>query len=75
MSGQKNGARLALGDKSTIYWPVLYVKLGLIKMCVKVMGKESEEFDCLRQKFPKLSEAKMKDGIFIGPQVKQLYED
>jgi hypothetical protein len=36
-------------------------------MCVKVMDKESEGFAYLRQKFPKMLEAKMKNGIFIGP--------
>ena len=33
------------------------------------MNKENEEFAYLRQKFHKISEAKMKDGIFIGPQI------
>jgi len=51
------------------------MKLGLIKICVKGMGKESERFAYLRQKFPKISEAKMKEGIFIGSQITQLFED
>ena len=65
----------ALGNKSKIFWPLLYMKLGLIKICVKGMGKESERFAYLRQKFPKISEAKMKEGIFIGSQITQLFED
>ena len=39
------------------------------------MDKESEGFAYLRQEFPKISEAKMKEGIFIGPQITQLFED
>jgi len=39
------------------------------------MDKESEGFGYLRQKFSKLSEAKMKEGIFVGPQIKKLFKD
>jgi len=39
------------------------------------MDKEIEGFPYLRQKFPKISEAKMKEGIFIGPQINKLMED
>ena len=39
------------------------------------MDKESKGFTYLRQKFPKISEVKMNEGIFVGPQVKQLFED
>jgi hypothetical protein len=36
---------------------------------------ESEGFAYLRQKFPKISKTKMKEGIFVGYQIKQLFED
>jgi hypothetical protein len=39
------------------------------------MNKEGEIFDYLRQKFPRISEAKTNDGIFVGLQVKQLFQD
>ena len=39
------------------------------------MGEESEGFDYLRQTFPKVSEAKTKNGIFVGPQITQLCTD
>jgi len=39
------------------------------------MDKESEETAYLRQKFSNLSEAKMKEGIFVGPQITQLFDD
>jgi hypothetical protein len=45
------------------------VKLHLIKMFVKAMGKQRGGFDYLRQKFPKISEAKMREGTFVGPQI------
>jgi len=39
------------------------------------MDKESKGFAYLSQAFAKLSETKMKEGIFVGPQIKQLFED
>jgi len=42
---------------------------------VKAMDEESEGFDYLRQTFPNISEAKMKDGIFVRPQTTQIFED
>jgi ABC-type transport system involved in Fe-S cluster assembly fused permease/ATPase subunit len=42
---------------------------------VKAMDKESGGFAYLRQKFPKVSEAEMKEGIFVGPQITQLFDD
>jgi len=55
-------AHSALRDKSKICLPLLHIKLGLTKISVKVMHKESKEFAYLRQKFPKISEANMKKG-------------
>jgi len=67
-------AHPTLVDKSRIYLPSPQSKLRLIKISVKVMDKESEGFAYLRQKFPKTSEAKMKAGIYGGPQIKQLFD-
>jgi hypothetical protein len=39
------------------------------------MDKKSEGFNYLRQNYPKRSEAKMKEGIFMEPKIKQLFED
>jgi hypothetical protein len=62
-------------DKSKIYLPPLHIKLALIKIFVKVMDKESKGFTYLRKKLPKISKANMKERIFFGPQIKQLFED
>jgi hypothetical protein len=47
------------------------MKLGLIKIFAKAMNEESEGFSCLRQIFLHISEAKIKEGTFVGPQVQQ----
>jgi hypothetical protein len=44
-------------------------------MLGKAVGKESKGFVYLRQKFPKLNEASVKEGIFISLQINQLFKD
>jgi len=44
----------------------MHLKLGLTKNSVKAMNQEEAAFTYLREKFPRLSEAKLKEGIFIG---------
>jgi len=71
----KNVAHQVLVDKTKIYLPPLQHKLGLIKISVISMKKEGEVFDSLGQTFPRNSETKIKEGIFVSPQVKQLCQD
>jgi hypothetical protein len=51
----------------------------LLPLTIKDYGrrwiKRSEVFAYLRQKYPPKSEAMMKEGIFFGPKIKQLFED
>jgi hypothetical protein len=62
--------RPSSGDKSKIYLFPLHIKRDLVKIYVRQMDKESEGFGYLRQEFPKIIEAKMKQGIFYGRQIK-----
>ena len=48
------------------------IKLGLVKQFVKALDFGGETFQEIRLMFPKLSEAKIKGGIFVGPQVKAM---
>jgi hypothetical protein len=68
-------AHLALGDKSKNIFSSTTYQLSLIKISVEVMNKESEGFAYVRQKFPKISQAKIKEGIFTSPQITQLFKD
>jgi hypothetical protein len=56
-------AKPALVHKSKIYLPPLYIKLAFIKIFVKALDKEREGIPYLRQIFPKISEAKVKEGM------------
>ena len=48
----------------------LHIKLSQLKPFVKALDKDGAAFKYLQNLFFKLSEAKVKGGIFIGPQVK-----
>ena len=50
-------------------------KLGLMKNFVKGMDKTGRGFKYLKNKFPNVSDAKIKEGIFVGPQIRELMQD
>jgi hypothetical protein len=49
------------------------MKLGLMKNFVKAMDQTGSVFKYLVEKLPWLSEAKIKEGIFVGPQICNLF--
>jgi len=53
----------------------MHLKLGLMKNFVKAMNQEEFAFTYLWEKFPRLSGAKLKEGVFIGPQIRDLIRD
>jgi len=50
----------------------LPIKLGLIKNFVKARDKNTAGFMYLKNKFPRISDAKIKEGVFGGPQIRDL---
>lgn len=73
--GQHNVKYVPLVNSNKVLLPPLHIKLGLMKNFVKAMDKDGEGFAYLRGQFPKLSYAKVKEGIFIGPQIRRLLRD
>ena len=63
--GQHNIANMALVPREKIILSPLHIKLGLFKQFVKAFNKESPVFQFLQKNFPKLSEAKIKEGVFV----------
>jgi hypothetical protein len=53
----------------------LQIKLGLIKKIVKALDTESAAFQYLRQMFPNCQNAKLKEGICVGPQIRKIVKD
>ena len=54
--------------RKKILLPPLYIKLGLVKYFVKALYFE-EVFQEIRSMFPRLSDTKIKGGIFVGLQI------
>lgn len=46
-----------------------------MKIFVKALDREGVAFLHLRNKFKHLSEAKVKEGVFIGPEIKAVFRD
>ncbi|XP_051524523.1 uncharacterized protein LOC127423891 [Myxocyprinus asiaticus] len=72
--GRNNIKWEPLMDPRKVLMPPLHIKLGLMKQFVRALDKESAAFKYLQDFFPKLSEAKVKAGVFIGPQMKKILE-
>jgi hypothetical protein len=53
----------------------LYIRIGLMKNFVKAMDRTGSVFEYLAEKFPQRSEAKIKEGVFMVPQIRKLFRD
>ena len=64
-----NVIREPLVSREKILVPPLHIKLGPVKQFVKALDFEKEVFQKIRSMFPRLSDAKIKGGIFVGPKI------
>ncbi|GBL75699.1 hypothetical protein AVEN_155006-1 [Araneus ventricosus] len=71
--GEMNVKHPLLAEPHEIIIPPLHIKLDLVKNFVKAMDKNGPAFKYLHEKFPRLSVAKIKEGVFVGTQIKQLF--
>ena len=55
--------------------PPLHIKLDLIKQFVKAFNKEYAYFKVIQKKLPNLSAEKVKERVFIGPQIRKYTKD
>ena len=68
----KNIQHIPLVNLNKILMPPLHIKLGLMKYFEKAMAKHrSNGFKIFSNKFPKLSQAKLKKGIIVDSQIRQ----
>src|SRR6185436_6296680 len=65
--GEKNVQHLSLAEADKILLPPLHIKLGLIKNFVKAMDHSGAGFKYLAEKFPRLGEAKIEEGVLVCP--------
>ena len=67
---------MPLADPDKVFLPPLHIKLGLVKNFVKGMDFEGEGFQYLKDKFSKTKTvAKIKAGVFVGPEIRELMRD
>jgi hypothetical protein len=69
--GSKNILCKSLVNPKKILLPPFHIKLGIMKQFVKGLPKTENCFQYLCKRFPHLSEAKLKEGVFIGPDKKK----
>jgi len=67
--------RTSLVKSDMMILPSLHIKLGLFKNFVKTLNKNVTGFHYSKEKFPRVSDSKIKDGIFVGPQIRALILD
>ena len=72
---KENVQHPALVDSQKILFSHLHVKLGLMKNFVKALNKTKAGFQYLYEKISRLSEAKIKERVFVGPQTRELLRD
>ncbi|EZA54307.1 hypothetical protein X777_06137 [Ooceraea biroi] len=70
--GSHNVINEPLVDPKNVLLSPLHIKLGLMKQFVKALDKEGQCFKHLQKVFPSLSEAKIKEGVFVGPDIRIL---
>ena len=74
--GRFNSLHKPLVDCEKVYLPPLYLKPCLMKNFVKAFNKNGHAFQYLVNKFHRtITEAKLKAGVFNGPQIGQLVND
>lgn len=74
--GKLNVVQKPLVAPNRIILPPLHIKLGLIKQFIKKLEHDSKPFIYLKQElFPKLSLAKLKEGVLVGPQIRKIMKD
>jgi hypothetical protein len=73
--GNKNVIYKPLVDRRNIILPPFHIKLRLTKNFVKAMNRNGDSFQYLKLKLPILTDARIKEGIFVGPQITELLKD
>jgi len=71
---EKNVVNPPLVLPEKIYLPPWHIKLGFKKNSVKGMDKTCRRFQYVRNTFPNESDTKIKEVIFIGPQIMELIQ-
>jgi hypothetical protein len=58
-------SNVSLNNTETVYLPPQHIKLGLKKTSVKLMDQNSFGFMYLKNKLPRIMDAKINEGVFV----------
>jgi hypothetical protein len=70
-TGINNVRKTTLVNSENVLLPPLPIKFRCMN-CVKVLNKGGKGFLYLHTKFPNLSDIKVKQGIFVSPQIRKV---
>ena len=73
--GEHSLKKNPLVDMKKVLLSPLHIKFGLMKNFMKALHKNGAAFQHLSTLFPGLSAAKLKKGIFVGPQIREELKD
>ena len=73
--GYRNILHPTLVDRSNVILAPLHIKLGLMKQFVNALNKEEACFKYIQEKFPNMNAEKVKEGVFVRPQIRKLIID
>ena len=65
----------SLIDAKKVQLPPLHIKLGLMKQFAKALPREGDGFTYLCRKFHDVSDTKIREGLFVGPNIRKLMND
>ena len=74
-AGMQNVIHEPIVSRDKIIFPLLHIKLGLMKQFVKALHLDGECFQHILRTFSGLSYEKIKAGVFDGPQIRTLVRD
>jgi hypothetical protein len=72
VAGTQNVAHTPLVQREKVLLPPLHITLGLIKQFIKALDRDGPTLTFIRGMFPKVTDAKINEGVFIGPQVRKM---
>lgn len=67
----ENVQHLQLPESSKLLLSPLHIKLGLMTNFIRAMDQAAPAFRYLAKKFARMSAAKIKEGVFVGPRALQ----
>jgi len=73
--GKNNIIAELLVNSKKILLPPFHIKFRFMKQFVKALDKDGKCFEYLSEQFPQLTDVKLKEDVFDGPQIRKILRD